>query len=113
MVSDVASRLRERIADARKSAALTQAALEGRLGLSAGTLSKIESGTREISSTELASLATVCGKSLGWFFADENSAVQFRGEISDEESRRDLAWFSEFAAAYRGLRKRIEGREVH
>ena len=111
MVSDIAVRLRQRIADARKLAGLTQAALEGRLGLSAGTLSKIESGTRDISSTELATLAALCGKSVGWFFADaEHPAVHFRGEVGDDESRRDLAWFNEFATSYRGLRKRVEGR---
>jgi transcriptional regulator with XRE-family HTH domain len=110
MVSDIAARLCQRIADARKSAGLTQAALESELGLSAGTMSKIESGTRDVSSTELAALASICGKSVGWFFADgAHVAVHFRGGVGDDESRRDLAWFSEFATAYRGLRKRVEG----
>jgi transcriptional regulator with XRE-family HTH domain len=108
MARDVAARLRERIAEARQSAGLTQVALERRLELPAGAFSKIESGAREISSMELAELASLCGKSVAWFFSEMPKAVvHFRGEIGDEESRRDLAWFSEFVTAYRGLQKRL------
>lgn len=109
MMTEVAAKLRERIAEARVTASLTQAAVEEKLGLPPGAVSKIESGAREISSTELAALATMCGKRIGWFFSDgTEAAVHFRGEIGDDESRRDLAWFSEFAAAYRSLRHRVD-----
>jgi len=108
MVRDIATVLRERIGDARRAAGLTQGALEQRLNLPAGAISKVESGARDISSTELAELAALCGKSVAWFFSEEPRAtVHFRGEIGDEESRRDLAWFNEFTAAYRALRRRV------
>jgi len=109
MASEIEERLRERISVARKQANLKQSDVESKLGFSAGTLSKIESGQREISGAELAELAALCGRNVGWFFQDtsEASPVHFRGEIGDDESRRDLAWLNEFATSYQGLLRRV------
>jgi transcriptional regulator with XRE-family HTH domain len=109
MGNEISSRLRERLEAARQAASLTQADVEARLGLPGGAVSKIEAGTREVSSTELASFAHLVGKNVGWFFEEDRrlSPVHFRGQVSDDESRRDLAWLYEFAAAYRGLVRRL------
>jgi transcriptional regulator with XRE-family HTH domain len=108
MSSEIAIRLRDRIARARKAAGLTQVEVEAKLRLPVGAVSKIEAGAREISSTELVELAAVLGRSVGSFFGPESDAsVHFRGDVTADESRRDLSWFQEFATSYRSLAKRV------
>jgi transcriptional regulator with XRE-family HTH domain len=100
----VLHRLRTRIATAREQAGLSQGELERLLGIPSGAISKIEAGTRDVSSIELASIAKSCGRSLNWFFDEaEDMVPQLRGTLGTDEARSDLAWFNEFADAYVSL----------
>lgn len=105
----VAERLRKRIALAREQAGLSQAELERAVGIPSGAVSKIEAGTRDVSSIEIASIASACGRSLNWFFDDaEDSMPQLRGTLGSEEARADMAWFNEFADAFVALSSMAE-----
>lgn len=100
----IVHRLRTRIATAREQAGLSQGELERLLEIPTGAVSKMEAGTRDVSSVELSSIAKACGRSLNWFFDDAEDLVpQLRGTLGGEEARSDLAWFSEFADAYVAL----------
>jgi transcriptional regulator with XRE-family HTH domain len=100
----IVHRLRTRIAVAREQAGLSQGELERVLDIPAGAVSKIEAGTRDVSSIEIAGIAEACGRSLNWFFAEaEDSVPQLRGSLGGDEARLDLAWFNEFADAFDAL----------
>ncbi len=100
----IVHRLRTRITTAREQAGLSQGELERVLEIPAGAVSKIEAGTRDVSSIELSSIAKACGRSLNWFFDEaEDLLPQLRGSLGSDEARSDLAWFSEFADAYVSL----------
>ena len=93
--------LKDRVGQARREAGLTQAAIEEHLNLPAGAVSKIESGTRSVTSTELAELAKICGRHLGWFFESQGDYVpRLRGDANTTAGRGDLAWLNEFAQAF-------------
>lgn len=106
----VDTQLRERVVAARKSADLSQQELADAVGLQATAISKIENGSRDVSSTELSLIARKCGKSLSWFFneGDDDAVVSFRATGTVDQSLEDLAWASEFAEAYRFLKKALE-----
>jgi transcriptional regulator with XRE-family HTH domain len=98
-MTDTATLLRDRIGRGRRDAGLSQAAIEAKLELPAGALSKIETGARAITSTELAALAQMCGRSIGWFFDPTPANVPMFGESESTTGRADLAWLHEFAEA--------------
>jgi transcriptional regulator with XRE-family HTH domain len=58
-----------RLRQARREACLTQAEVGRRLGVRQAFVSKMESGERRLDPVELARLAVVYGKPLGWFLA--------------------------------------------
>ena len=83
----LARRLRDRIQLARQDAGLSQEELAKAIALDSTAVSKIESGTRSVSSVELTMLARECGKSLDWFFSEEAVAgLNFRGNFSSSEA---------------------------
>ena len=59
--------LLRRLRQARQDAALTQEAVGRLLGVRQAFMSKVESGERRIDPVELARLAAIYGKPLGWF----------------------------------------------
>lgn len=100
--------LRQRILQARRDVDLSQAEVEAELKLPAGAFSKIESGVRAITSTELAEFARLSGRHIGWFFASEPTTVsKLRGSAGSVEGRADLAWLHEFAEAFCYLEKSL------
>jgi transcriptional regulator with XRE-family HTH domain len=60
-------RLPERLRQARRDAGLTQAEVGRQIGARQSFVSKVESGERRLDPVELAQLAAVYGKPLGWF----------------------------------------------
>jgi uncharacterized protein len=65
-----AQALGRRIAEARRAKGLTQEALAATVSLDRTAVSKIESGRRNLSSSELGGMARVLGRPLEWFLAD-------------------------------------------
>jgi transcriptional regulator with XRE-family HTH domain len=108
-MDEVAGRLRERIVNARKAASLSQQELAHAVNLQPTAVSKIENGARDVSSTELAKIAQVCGRPLSWFFSDEEPSVvlSLRSSGTSAEALKDLAWASEFADTYAFLKKAV------
>jgi transcriptional regulator with XRE-family HTH domain len=56
-----------RLRQARQDASLTQAEVGRQIGARQSFVSKVESGERRLDPVELARLAAVYGKPLGWF----------------------------------------------
>jgi transcriptional regulator with XRE-family HTH domain len=108
-MKDMATHLRGRIIEARRTANLSQQEVASALGLEPTAISKIENGARDVSSTELARIAQVCGRSLSWFFGDEDSSVvmSLRSGGASTEALKDLAWANEFAEAFAFLKKMV------
>lgn len=74
-----------RVAEARRSAGLTQGALGAELGIDRTAVAKIERGKRTVSSLELAELARVLGRAIEWFVTEPLPAiVSHRAEMADE-----------------------------
>jgi transcriptional regulator with XRE-family HTH domain len=105
-MDEVAARLRQRMVEARKGASLSQQDLARAVNLQTTAISKIENGARDVSSTELAKIAQVCGRPLSWFFSDEepSAVVSLRSVGTSAEALKDLAWASEFAETYAFLK---------
>lgn len=105
-MSNVGTRLHQRIADARKAAGISQLELAGAISLPPTAISKIENGARDVSSTELARIAQVCGRPLSWFFNEEEASlvVSLRSAGASTEALNDLAWASEFAESFAYLK---------
>jgi len=106
-MNNVATRLCQRIAEARKAASLSQQELADAVALQPTAISKIENGARDVSSTELARIAQVCGRPLSWFFSEEEASlvVSLRSAGASTEALKDLAWASEFAESYAHLKR--------
>lgn len=107
--------LRERVSQARREAGFAQAGVETQLGLPPGALSKIESGSRAITSTELAAFAQLCGLNVGWFFDPQPAAaVRLRAASESPATRADLAWLHDFAETVCTLERLVSqyGEEV-
>ena len=103
--------LRERVALARKEAGLSQDDLGAAIGVDGSAISKIENGTRNLSSVELAKLARVCGKPLDWFFSREESPfLLLRGVATSSEARHDAAWLVEFSGSFAFLSSQLLAR---
>jgi transcriptional regulator with XRE-family HTH domain len=109
MTQDIESQLRSRVAKAREAAGLAQAEIERSLGLPPGAVSKIEGGSRGITSAELAQVARLTGRHVGWFFDESPQPTPaMRGEAGSEAGRADIAWLCEFADAYCFLKQRLQ-----
>ena len=70
--------LGSRIAEARKLAGLTQEQLASVMSLGRTVITKIESGARRVSATELVTLAEVLDRPVDWFFVVSPPAVVSR-----------------------------------
>lgn len=100
-MSGMATLLRQRIAQARHEAELPQATVESELNLPAGAFSKIENGSRAITSTELGEFARLSGRHIAWFFDSEPAPIaKLRGLANSPAGRADIAWLQEFAEAF-------------
>lgn len=105
----LASLLSERVAQARKEAGLSQDGLAGEIGLDGSAISKIENGTRQLSSTELARMARACGRPIDWFFSREESpSPLLRGTAASSEARHDATWLLEFSDSFTFLAKELK-----
>jgi uncharacterized protein len=65
--------LGHRVDEARRASGLTQAALAEAIGIDRTAISKIESGSRKLSSTELARIARVLDRPVEWFVTSSPS----------------------------------------
>ncbi len=107
-VSDMAVLLRQRIAQARHDAELPQATVESELNLPGGAFSKIENGSRAITSTELGEFALLSGRQIAWFFDSEPVPIaKLRGLANSPAGRADIAWLQEFAEAFCYLKRAL------
>lgn len=104
-----AGQLCARIVEARKAAGLSQADLARAADLPVTGMSKIETGTRKVSSGELARIARACGRTLDWFFGEESVplAAAWRSSASSSEVLKDLAWASDLADAFCNLQRLV------
>lgn len=86
-------KLAQRIIDLRESADMTQAELGRRLGLDRSAMSKIENGTRKVSSDELAKLSEIfsvttdylLGKNSTPMWANEKDTNDLEKFLTDNE----------------------------
>jgi len=62
-------RLLGRLRQGRRGAGLTQAEVGRQIGVRQAWVSKVESGERRLDPVELARLAALYGKPVGWFLA--------------------------------------------
>jgi len=80
---DIAARLQ----DAREACGLTQERVADELGVQRATVSHMESGRRQVTSLELAKLAYLYGREVGWFLRTSGGAAgEGLGESSDDDS---------------------------
>jgi Zn-dependent peptidase ImmA (M78 family)/DNA-binding XRE family transcriptional regulator len=80
-----------RVAASRRTLGLSQDDLAGKLGLDRTAITKIETGRRHVNSLELARLAEVLGRPIGWFVSSPPASIISRraaisGGRSDENS---------------------------
>lgn len=67
------TRFLERLRQARLDAGLTQEDVASRLGVRQNFVSKMETGERRIDPVELAELAELYGRAVGWFVEEGNT----------------------------------------
>ncbi len=79
-----------RVALARERAGFTQSQLSERIGVHRTTLTRIESGQRQLDALELARLAEALGRSVEWFLTEPPAAIASRrdGLSADDDVRR-------------------------
>jgi Zn-dependent peptidase ImmA (M78 family)/transcriptional regulator with XRE-family HTH domain len=79
-----------RVATARQRAGFTQSELADRLGVHRSTVTRIESGQRQIDALELARLAELLGRSVEWFLTEAPPTIASRrvGLSADQDVQR-------------------------
>ncbi|MBI5487726.1 MAG: ImmA/IrrE family metallo-endopeptidase [Deltaproteobacteria bacterium] len=84
--------LGSRLADARRTARLSQADVAAALRLDRTAITKIESGDRRVDSLELARLATVLGRPIDWFVTPPPPSIVSRRASRDtaDDSQADV-----------------------
>jgi transcriptional regulator with XRE-family HTH domain len=102
MSADDRSRLAARLREARESAGLSQEDVAAKLGLPRPAISQIENGHRRVEALELARLAKLYSRPLG-FFADEEpvgakrlDALHRTASALSEKDRAEVLRFAEF-----------------
>lgn len=99
--TDLGTRIRE----ARERVGLSQEQVAEWLCIPRSSFSRIESGERRVDSLELQRLADLLGRSLDWFFEQEekdNVSLRADGNLSPEAVE-DLRWFGRFCEEYQFL----------
>jgi transcriptional regulator with XRE-family HTH domain len=69
-------RMLARLRHAREAAALKQAEVGRKMGKPQSFVSKVENGERRIDPTELAQLARVYGRDIGWFLEPSDNDTE-------------------------------------
>lgn len=72
-----------RIVDLREKRNITQTELAKRMGLDKSSMSKIENGTRKVSSDELSMLSTIFGVTSDYLLGKENKKT---ADLADEDT---------------------------
>lgn len=103
-------KLGERIATARQEARLNQASLAAVLGVDRAAVSRIESGSRNVDSIELATIAEAVGRPVSWFLEERMPVqalflreTQSSGEDRRAEAAREIERFVSDLTFLRGL----------
>lgn len=86
-VTPITRRLGANIRSARESAGLTQRQLGDRLGVDGSDISRHERGVVRPGDERLARLASVLGREIGWFYADNDPS----GWPDPDPSEREVA----------------------
>jgi transcriptional regulator with XRE-family HTH domain len=86
--TDKYQRLIRRLQQARRDAGLTQAEVAEAVGRPQSFVSKCESGERRLDVVELEDLATIYGKTLGFFVAEPDSPGGGGATVSSERRAR-------------------------
>lgn len=111
-----------RLAEARRSAGLTQEQLAQRIGLDRSAVSRVESGTRRIDAIELVALANVVSLPLDWLLEAPTPAVvsqrasveepaarsQLRAEALTYELARDMELLLQLGVLHPPARRKLE-----
>lgn len=102
MTDDGRKRLAERLREAREAAGLSQEDVAQKLSMPRPAISQIENGHRRVEALELARLAKLYGRPLG-FFADEEpvgarrlDALNRAAAALSEKDRAEVLRFAEF-----------------
>lgn len=102
--------LGERIATARQEAKMNQASLAAVLGVDRAAVSRIESGSRNVDSIELATIAEAVGHPVSWFLEERMPVqalflreTQSSGEDRRAEAAREIERFVSDLTFLRGL----------
>ena len=75
-----------RIVDLREKANMNQVELAKKMGFDKSTMSKIENGTRKVSSDELRKLSKIFNVSADYLLGNENESSKKTADLSDNET---------------------------
>ena len=100
-----------KVREARQAAALSQAEVADRMGIDRTSLSRIESGERSISATEIAGLSQVLGRSISFFLGDAEPSrdMLLRAENVRPVDHATLGAFLDHCADYASLEQLLYG----
>ena len=102
--------------NARKSIGMTQAEVSSVLGMSRSAVSLMESGKRQVNSSELARLANLYHKTVSELLdpkavsTPDGFAMLFRAEEISKEDRVQMVEFADLCKRYSALQKRVYGK---
>lgn len=75
-----------RIVDLREKANMNQIELAKKMGFDKSTMSKIENGTRKVSSDELRKLSKIFNVSADYLLGNENESSEKTADLADKET---------------------------
>ena len=75
-----------RIVDLREKANMNQVELAKKMGFDKSTMSKIEDGTRKVSSDELRKLSKIFNVSADYLLGNENESSEKTADLADKET---------------------------
>lgn len=100
-----------KVREARQAAALSQAEVADRIGIDRTSLSRIESGDRSVSATEIAGLSQALGRSISFFLGDAEPGrdLLLRAENVTPADHSTLGAFLDHCADYASLERLLYG----
>ena len=75
-----------RIVDLREKVNMTQTELAKKMGFDKSTMSKVEKGTRKVSSDELRKLSRIFDVSADYLLGNENEPTEKTADLADKET---------------------------
>lgn len=75
-----------RIVDLREKANMTQTELAKKMGFDKSTMSKVEKGTRKVSSDELRELSKIFDVSADYLLGNESESTEKTADLADHET---------------------------